>query len=144
MGTSIIAHCNTSSVFDSTKHAFNFVALFIQIFVVGNSYFSGFPGRDARRDASFEQGIGTNRHHILGQQGVPWPWGRRSTIAQFPCSHLSGRETTKGGLACPRHCKQREVWSSVRLLCARYSGKEPFFKQACCRTMGFKVGGINH
>ena len=57
MGTSIIAHCNTSPVFDSTKHVFNFVALFIQIFVVGNSYFSGFPGRDARRDASFEQGI---------------------------------------------------------------------------------------
>ena len=63
----------------------------------------------------------------------------KGIIDKNRCPGDSKRRT---GLPSP--LQTREVWSSAHLLCVRYSGKEPFFKETCGGTVCLEVGRINH
>ncbi len=53
--TPVIAHCNPSPVFNSAKHVFDFVTLFIEVFIIRDRPLSRFPGRYAGRNTFFRQ-----------------------------------------------------------------------------------------
>lgn len=55
MSASVIAHGDSAPIFEPPEHDFDFVALFIKLFVIGDRLFSVSLGRNARRNASFEQ-----------------------------------------------------------------------------------------
>lgn len=55
MGASVIAHGNSALVLESAEHDFDFVALFIEFFVIGHRFFSVSPGGDAGNNPFFKQ-----------------------------------------------------------------------------------------
>ena len=57
MGASVIAHGDTTPVFDTPKHVFYLVPLFIKLFVIGDWFFPVFLGRYARGNTFFKQSI---------------------------------------------------------------------------------------
>ena len=57
MCAAVITHGYSTPVFDSAKHDLNLMPLFIQLFIVRAGALSVLFGRDARRNASGEQGV---------------------------------------------------------------------------------------
>ena len=57
MGASVIAHGDSAPVFETPEHILDFVALFVERFIVLDLDFAVLPWRDAGRNAFFDQGI---------------------------------------------------------------------------------------
>ena len=98
------------------------------------------------------------RSNPFTEQGIAKPVGIIASICQQiisigqrfeqGCGSLVVACLSFGQVECYRfgrmHCKQRGVLSSIRLLCVRYSVKEPFFQQACRSSVRFEVSGVDH
>lgn len=95
MGTAVIAHSNSAPILEPAKHDFYFVPLLITLFVVLNCFFSLSFRRDARGNASFEQGISEPCGIVppVGQQLAGTGQGRKQKSGPFVIAHLSfGKE----------------------------------------------------
>ena len=55
MCATVIAHGNAPPVLDAPEHVFDFVALFIERFIVDARVFAPLSGRDAGHDSFFDQ-----------------------------------------------------------------------------------------
>lgn len=56
MGAAVIAHGNSSPVFEPPEHIFDFMALFIEGFIIGHGVFPVLLWRDAGLNAFVDQG----------------------------------------------------------------------------------------
>ena len=144
MGTAVIMRVNSAPILESAKHDFYFVPLFIKLFVIGHRSFPTISARNTRRDSFTGKAVATSRHHSLYPPEVPWPVAEYQAGQQRLCSRSPDRRTDGRPTVDRRHCRQRGVLNSGRLLCVRYIGTGPFFQQTRCCPVGLEMGGVNH
>ena len=95
MGAAVIAHGDAPPVFQFSKHVLDFVALFVECFIVPDLDFAVLLRRDAGRDAFFDQSISEPVRVITPvRQKLFCFWqlveqqGRALVIAHLACGKL--------------------------------------------------------
>ena len=145
MCTTVITHGYSAPILESAEHDFYLVPLLINLLVIDHRSFSAVSARNTRRDSFTGQGMTkTSRHHSLYPPEAPWPAAEYQAGQQRLCSRSPDRRTDGRPTVDRRHCRQRGVLNSGRLLCVRYIGKGPFFQQTCCCPVCLEMCGINH
>ena len=148
VGTTVITHGYSAPILESAEHDFYLVPLLINLLVIGHRSFPAVSAGNTRRDSFTGQGM-TKPVGIIASIRQKLP-GLRRPAAEYQagqqrlCSRSPDRRTDGRPTVDRRHCRQRGVLNSGRLLCVRYIGKGPFFQQTCCCPVCLEMCGINH
>ena len=122
MGASVITCSDAPPILEPCEHIFDFVALLIEGFIVGQRNSPAFGGGNAGLAALFGKSL-PEPIAVIATVGEK-RFGGRQGIKDQPCAlviaHLALAE------------QQRGVLSSGRLSCAQCGGEQPFFQEARC------------
>ena len=145
MGAAVVTHGDAPPVLKAPEHVFDLVALLVEIIVVFNRHFAVLSGREIMVSCLGRAAPhGTNRYHNPDRPAFLW----RLEVYRPATRLLCNRSRCLPSEPSPQACRGRRKWRvtccSIRLSFDRYSGKEPLFKQAGRRAMGFEVRRVDH